>query len=95
MNRRFIGLFMSLAIGVLLPLQGYAATPKETVENGVNKVIKTLSDPAFKAKAKDDQITTISEEIDSIFDFQELSQRTLGRDKKNECRAAERICKAV
>jgi len=82
MNKRFIGLLMILAICVMLPLQSYGATPKETVENGVNKVIKTLGDPAFKAKAKDEQIATIGKEIDHIFDFKELSKRTLGREWK-------------
>ena len=82
MNKRFIGLLMILAICLMLPLQGYCATPKETVENGVNKVIKTLGDPAFKAKAKDEQIAVIGKEIDHIFDFKELSKRTLGREWK-------------
>ncbi len=82
MHKRFIGLLIILAICVMLPLQGYAATPRETVENGVNKVIKTLADPAFKAKTKDEQIDTIGSEIDNIFDFMELSRRTLGREWK-------------
>jgi phospholipid transport system substrate-binding protein len=82
MNKRFIGLLIILAMCVILPLQGYAATPKETVETGVNKVIKTLGDPAFKAKTKDEQISIIGKEIDNIFDFKELSKRTLGRDWK-------------
>jgi phospholipid transport system substrate-binding protein len=67
----------------VIPFQAYAATPKETVETGVNKVLKTLSDPAFKAQSKDQQITTISTEIESVFDFEELSKRTLGREWKN------------
>jgi len=66
----------------MIPLQGYAATPMETVETGVDKVLKTLSDPAFKAKSKEEQITTISAEIESVFDFEELSKRTLGREWK-------------
>ncbi len=82
MHKRFIGLLIILAVCVMLPLQGYAATPKETVENGVNKVIKTLGNPAFKAKTKDEQINTIGTEIDQIFDFMELSRRTLGREWK-------------
>ena len=82
MHKRFIGLLTILAICVILPLQGFAATPKETVENGVNIVIKTLSDPAFKTKPKDTQIEIIGKEIDHIFDFKELSRRTLGRDWK-------------
>ncbi len=82
MNRRFTGLIMILALLIVLPLQGYAATPKETVEQGVDKVLKTLGDPAFKAKTKDEKIDTIGKEIDHIFDFEELSKRTLGRDWK-------------
>jgi phospholipid transport system substrate-binding protein len=82
MDKRFIGLFMILAMCLLLPLQGFAATPMETVEKGVDTVIKTLGDPAFKAKTKEDQIAVIGKEIDHIFDFQELSRRTLGRDWK-------------
>lgn len=79
MKGRYKGLMLIVALMLMLPLQGYAETPKETVEAGVNKVVGTLGDPAFKAKAKDQQIAQISEEIDSIFDFKELSRRTLGR----------------
>ena len=82
MNKRFAGLILSFTFLMLIPLQGYAATPMETVETGVNKVLKTLSDPAFKAKPKEQQITAISAEIESVFDFQELSRRTLGRQWK-------------
>ena len=71
---------LMLAVLLILPLQGYAATPTETVEAGVNKVLTTLSDPAFKAKTKDEQIAQIGKEIDTIFDFNELAKRTLGRD---------------
>jgi len=83
MDRRFTGWILILAILIVLPLQAYAATPQETVETGVNKVLKTLSDPAFKAKPKDQKITAISTEIESVFDFEELSKRTLGREWKN------------
>ena len=79
MNKRFTGLILILAFLLLIPLQGYAATPKETVETGVNKVLKTLGDPAFKAKSKEQQIAVIGEEIDNVFDFKELSKRTLGK----------------
>jgi phospholipid transport system substrate-binding protein len=67
---------------MMIPLQGYAATPIETVETGVNNVIATLADPAFKAQPKDQQIVTIGAEIDKVFDFEELSKRTLGKEWK-------------
>ena len=82
MKKRITGLILILAFLIVLPVQGYAATPKETVETGVNNLLKTLGDPKFKAKTKDQQITTIGTQIEAIFDFTELSKRTLGRDWK-------------
>ena len=82
MNKRFVGLILMVGFLMLIPLQGYAATPKETVETGVNKVLKTLGDPAFKAKSKEQQIAIVGEEIDHVFDFKELSRRTLGKSWK-------------
>jgi phospholipid transport system substrate-binding protein len=82
MNQRYCSLILIFAILMLMPLYGYAATAKETVETGVNEVIGTLSDPAFKAKAKDEQVAQIGGIIDTIFDFEELSKRTLGRSWK-------------
>ena len=82
MNKQISGLIVILVVLIMVPLYGYAATPKETVETGVNKVLKTLGDPAFKAKKKDQQIAIIGEEIDDVFDFKELSRRTLGRSWK-------------
>jgi phospholipid transport system substrate-binding protein len=82
MKRRFAEVILILAVVLMIPLQGYAATPKETVESGVNKLLGTLGDPEFKAKTKDAQIAQIGEEISAIFDFKELSRRTLGRNWK-------------
>ena len=82
MNRSITGIIVILAILIVLPFQAYAATPKETVEDGVNNVLKTLGDPAFKAKSKDEQINIVGAEIDKIFDFKELSRRTLGKHWK-------------
>ena len=82
MKRLINGLIMILVALVMLPLHAYAATPKETVEAGVNDLLKTLGDPAFKAKPKDERIAIISEEIETVFDFKELSRRTLGKQWK-------------
>jgi phospholipid transport system substrate-binding protein len=75
-------MILMVTILIVIPLQSYAATPKETVEAGVNKLLKTLGDPAFKAKSEDERIAIISKEIETVFDFQELSRRTLGREWK-------------
>ena len=82
MNRKFTGAIVILAVMLVLPLQGYAATPMETVETGVNEVIAKLSEPGFKSQAKDVQISQLSDLINTIFDFEELSKRTLGREWK-------------
>ena len=82
MNKKHVISMLSLAILLVLPIQGFAATPMETVEAGVNNLLKTLGDPAFKAKTKDERIAIISTEIETVFDFKELSRRTLGRNWK-------------
>ena len=82
MNRIITGMILGFAISLVIPLQGYAATPKETVEAGVNNLLKTLGDPSFEAKSNDERIAIISKEIETVFDFNELSRRTLGRSWK-------------
>jgi hypothetical protein len=56
MNKRVAGLILIVAVLIVMPFQVYAATPKETVEAGVNNLLKTLGDPAFKAKSEDERI---------------------------------------
>ena len=76
------GLILILVALVMVPLHAYAATPKETVETGVNNLLNTFGDAAFKAKTKDERIAIISKEIETVFDFKELSRRTLGKQWK-------------
>ncbi len=79
--RRSISAFAILAIAVLmLPMQALSATAKETVEVQVNKVLAALSDPAFKDKVRDAKIEKIRSIVNEIFDYTELSKRTLGRE---------------
>jgi phospholipid transport system substrate-binding protein len=82
MIKRYTGLILIFAVLLVIPLQSYAATPKETVESGVNNLLSTLGDPAFKAKSKDEQVAELGTQIEKVFDFTELSKRTLGRDWK-------------
>ena len=71
--------FVALALWVL-PLPALAATAKETVEVQVNKVLKALADPAFKDETRDAKIVKIRSIVNEIFDYTELSRRTLGRE---------------
>jgi phospholipid transport system substrate-binding protein len=82
MAGKLIGSMLCSAVLLVMPLRGHAATPMQTVESGVSKVIAKLSEPGFKDQAKDVQISQLSDIIDTIFDFQELSRRTLGREWK-------------
>ena len=56
MNKQISIFILILVVFVVAPLHGYAATPKETVEAGVNNLLKILGDPAFKAKSEDERI---------------------------------------
>jgi phospholipid transport system substrate-binding protein len=64
-------------LGVAIP--SFAAPALDTVKGEVDEVIKVLKNPAYKGetgkKAKQDQIRKISQKM---FDFAELSKRTLG-----------------
>ena len=82
MNKQITGLILNLTIFMLIPYQGFAATPKETVEVGVNKVLKTLDDPNFKAKSREVKIDEVGNIIGEVFDYKELSRRTLGKNWK-------------
>lgn len=82
MNNQITSTILIPVLLLVLSLNALAATPKETVEAGVNKLLKTLEDPSFKAKPKDERIAIIGAEIETVFDFKELSRRTLGREWK-------------
>ena len=82
MENKYVRLVLGLAIFLVIPFQAVAATPKETVETGVNNLLKTLGDPSFKAKSRDERVAILSTQIETVFDFNELSRRTLGRSWK-------------
>jgi phospholipid transport system substrate-binding protein len=80
-SKRFapiVAVFLMAALAAAAPIQ--ASTAKETVESQVNKVLKALSEPGFKDKAKDAKIVKIRSIVNEIFDYNELSKRTLGRE---------------
>lgn len=73
-----VAVFLMAALAAAAPIQ--ASTAKETVESQVNKVLKALSEPGFRDKAKDAKIVKIRSIVNEIFDYNELSKRTLGRE---------------
>lgn len=82
MKKRLLVFSLLFITLLVLPLQSYAATGKESVENQVNKILEKLKDPAFKEQPRDAQIAEVRKIINEIFDYTELSKRTLGRNWK-------------
>ena len=72
---------ITLVMCLIFPLHVFAGAPIEAVKGHVDKVLDVLRDPSLKAesakKAKKDKIREISEKM---FDFTELSKRTLGKN---------------
>jgi phospholipid transport system substrate-binding protein len=69
---------MTFILCLIFPVSAFAGIPLETVKGHVDKVLDVLRDPSLKAesakKVKKDKIRAISEKM---FDFTELSKRTL------------------
>ncbi|MGD8272357.1 MAG: ABC transporter substrate-binding protein, partial [Desulfobacterales bacterium] len=65
-----------------LPLEVFASSAKDTVEAQINKMLARMQESSFKALSRDAKIDEIEKIIAEVFDFEELSRRTLGRDWK-------------
>jgi phospholipid transport system substrate-binding protein len=80
-----------LVLALALPLAALATSPKEAVEVDVQRVLTTLAEPAFKNESREVKIAKIRSIINEIFDYMELSRRTLGREwtKFNAAQQAE------
>jgi len=66
---------------LIFPITAFAGAPIESVKSRADEVLDVLRDPSLKAesakKAKKDKIRVIAEKM---FDFTELSKRTLGQN---------------
>ena len=82
MKRRLWVLNLLLLILIALPLNLYAGPPTDAVKGEVDKILGKLRDPAFESKSREEKIAGIREIINQIFDWNELSKRTLGRNWK-------------
>ena len=82
MKQRLCMLVLIIVL-VHVPIAAYAGTPLETVKGHVDRVLDVLRDSSLKGesatKIKKDKIRTIS---DRMFDYTELSRRTLGQNWK-------------
>ena len=81
MKKQVTGLL--LIVFLIMPLSSQAAAPLEAVRAEINKVLDVLRDESLKGesgkKTKKAKIRSIA---NGIFDFAELSRRTLGPDWK-------------
>jgi phospholipid transport system substrate-binding protein len=83
MKKKFIGLNIILFVVLLiLPLQVLAGDAKDTVAAQIDKMLAKMQTPEFKGMERDAKLNEISTVINEVFDWQELSQRTLGREWK-------------
>ena len=84
MKRKRIGLNIIILFAVLLilPLPVFAGGAKDTIETQINKMLAKMQTPEFKGLQKDGKINEIRTIINEVFDWQELSRRTLGREWK-------------
>ncbi len=80
MKKRHIGFFVILLL-LMLPFTAHSGPAFDVVKERVNEVLNVLRNPALKGeagkKAKKQKISSISQEM---FDFSELSKRSLGQN---------------
>jgi len=83
MRRSLVVLIISLAALKLSPGSALAASPLETIQTEVNRALEVLRDPALKAEsAKESKEKKIWAILDGVFDYTELSKRTLAQHWK-------------
>ncbi len=83
MRKSLAALIIAFAALNLSPVSASAATPLETIQAQVDRALEVLRDPVPKAEsakaAKEKKIWAI---LDSVFDYTELSKRTLAQNWK-------------
>jgi phospholipid transport system substrate-binding protein len=83
MKRSLVVLVIALVTLKLSLVSAFPATPLETIKPQVDRALEVLRDPALKAEsakaAKEKKIWAI---LDSVFDYTELSKRTLAQHWK-------------
>jgi phospholipid transport system substrate-binding protein len=83
MKRKLIGLsIILLAVLLILPLQVHADGAKAVIETQIDKMLAKMKEPAFKELSRDAKLAEVRKVINEVFDYNELSRRTLGRDWK-------------
>jgi phospholipid transport system substrate-binding protein len=72
-------LILSLLIVAIIPIRALAGVPLDTVKSNVNGLLDVLRDPKLQGEAgKKVKAAKIEAAADKLFDYVELSKRTLG-----------------
>lgn len=83
MRKSLVVLIIALAALKLSPASAFGALPLGTIQSQVDRAMEVLRDPALKAEsakgAKEKKIWAI---LDGVFDYTELSKRTLAQHWK-------------
>jgi phospholipid transport system substrate-binding protein len=83
MRKSLVVWIVVLVVLNLSPVSAFAASPLEAIKPQVDRALEVLRDPALKAEsakaAKEKKIWAI---LDSVFDYTELSKRTLAQNWK-------------
>ncbi len=83
MKKKFIGLsIILLTVLLTLPVQVLAGDARDTVKIQIDKMLSRMQSPEFKALDHGAKVKDIRSIVNEVFDWQELSRRTLGRDWK-------------
>ncbi len=82
MKKQLLAISIAFVLFLSISVNLYAGVPTETVQGQVEKILTKLRDPEFKQKAREEKIAGIREIINEVFDWNELSRRTLGRNWK-------------
>jgi phospholipid transport system substrate-binding protein len=80
MRKGILVAFCAMTSLLVFGLPAAALSPQETIQTQVNKVLEVLRDPALKAdaarEAREKRVWAL---IDGVFDYTELSKRTLAQ----------------
>ena len=83
MRQSLVVLIIVLATLTLSLVSAFAAPPLETIQTQVDRALEVLRDPALKAEsAKGVKEKKIWEILDGVFNYPELSKRTLAQNWK-------------
>ena len=82
MKRKTIGLktITLLAVLLILPSVVMAGAAKDTVSAQIDKMLAKMQTPEFKGLDRNAKLAEIRSIINKVFDYEELSRRTLGRE---------------